>query len=634
MAEAHYLDALKMGKKEYKSCISKGRFPYLPVLDDILSKDEFQTEQKLGLVNVPLEFVVGTSTRGRTQAFAANFMPILETGTEFAYKWANLADAQLTEGIRDPIICYEYMNRYYVVEGNKRVSVLKFFQAVSIPAIVTRKIPKLSEDEDVKLYYEFMHFSEVTGFNTIEFTKPGNAQKLIDLVGKTEEWDDKTKEDFDRIVFYFTKAYNFRGGDKLRIKLGDALLAFISVYGYEEALAMQPSEYNAQVAKAWSEILMMGEKHRVGLVMDPVEVTEKRGLFAGFLAPSQRRVKAAFLYPRNPETSDWVYAHELGRNYLEETFPENIETVAVSDVNEDNIEQVLMDVIRDGATIIFGIAPQMMAQSLKVAVEHPEVKILNCSLNTPHKYIRTYYARMYEAKFVSGMIAGALAENGKIGYIADYPIYGMIANINAFALGASIINPRAKIYLAWSTMKDFDREKFLRDNDIHFVSDQDMITPDSASRMFGVYQYEDGQTTNLVMPLWNWGAFYGKMIQSVLYGAYQSEEDDDGRALNYWWGMSAGVIDLIFSGSVPYGVKRLAQHVISDIRGGFMPVFSGEIRDQEGNLRNREQDSMKPENIMKMDWLIENVIGSIPSSEELVDGAKSVVELKGVEENK
>lgn len=86
-----------------------------------------------------------------------------------------------------------------------------------------------------------------------------------------------------------------------------------------------------------------------------------------------------------------------------------------------------------------------MDPSLKIAVEHPEVTILNCSLNAPHKYIRTYYARMYEAKFVSGMIAGAMAENDKIAYVADYPIYGMIANINAVALGAACVNPRAKV---------------------------------------------------------------------------------------------------------------------------------------------------------------------------------------------
>ena len=125
----------------------------------------------------------------------------------------------------------------------------------------------------------------------------------------------------------------------------------------------------------------------------------------------------------------------------------------------------------------------MMDPSLKVAVEHPEVTILNCSLNAPHKNIRTYYARMYEAKFISGMIAGAMAENDRIAYVADYPIYGMIANINAFALGAACVNPRAKVYLDWSTRKDHDLDKFLTMNDIHYVSNQDMITPSMPSRV-------------------------------------------------------------------------------------------------------------------------------------------------------
>ena len=160
MSETEYLEALKLGKKEQKKCLAEGRFPYLPVLDEILEHHEIQTEQKLGLQQIPLEYVVGTSTRGRTYAFAANFMPIIENGSEFSMKWENLAETQVDEGIRDPIIVYEFLNRYYVVEGNKRVSVLKYYGADSISAIVTRKIPKYSEDENIKLYYELMKFQE------------------------------------------------------------------------------------------------------------------------------------------------------------------------------------------------------------------------------------------------------------------------------------------------------------------------------------------------------------------------------------------------------------------------------------------------------------------------------------------
>ena len=190
---------------------------------------------------------------------------------------------------------------------------------------------------------------------------------------------------------------------------------------------------------------------------------------------------------------------------------------------------------------------------------------------------------MYEAKFLAGMIAGAVTDNERVAYIADYPIYGMIANINAFALGVASVNPRAKVYLAWSKTKDYDRNKFLTENDLHYVSDQDIITPNDASRYFGLYKLQDGQALNLAMPIWNWGVFYEKLLQSVL--------------------------------------------------GEVVPFF-GQIYDQKGELKNKGEHEMKPSDIMKMDWLVDNVVGSIPPMSEFVDNAKMVVELKGVEENK
>ncbi len=635
MGDQEYTEALKLGKKEYKSCVSQGRFPYLPVLDDILSREEVRTEQNMGLIQIPLDFVVGTSTMGRTYSFAANFMPILRENTEFAVKWANLSDAQINEGIRDPIVAYEYMNRYYVVEGNKRVSVLKYFKADSIVANVTRKIPKYSEDEDVKIYYEYMKFNEITGLFNIEFSKPGMAEQLLELTGCTTHWDPEVRSEFNSLLLHFTRAYEFRGGSKLPITVGDALTAFINVYGYKESLAMSDAEMNTNVVKCWNEFVVLTHKHTVGLVMDPTSVQEKKSLLSYLLPTSNRKFTVAFLYPKSPEESDWIYAHELGRNYLEETFPEQMKTICcVSGVHEENVEDVLSEVIRNGADIVFEVAPQMMKPSLKIAVDHPDVKILNCTLNTSHKYIRTYYARMYEAKFIAGVIAGALADNNKIAYIADYPIYGMIANINAFALGASFTNPRAQIYLEWSTKKDYDREHFLTENDISVVSDQDMITPSDTKRQFGLYRIEEGRTLNLAMPLWNWGIFYEKMIQSILAGSYQTEGNSEDRALNYWWGMSAGVIDMICSNNVPAGVRRLADHLKHDIKKGDMVPFYGEIYSQDGELRNKSNVAMKPEAIMEMDWLVANVKGSIPTMDTLIDAAQTVVQLKGVEETK
>lgn len=634
MGEIIYLEALRSGKKEQKKCLSQGRFPYLPVLDEILTQQNILTEQNLGLVHIPLDHVVGTSTKGRTYAFAANFMPILDEQSEFACKWEALANAQLHEGIRDPIKVYEFMNRFYVVEGNKRVSVLKFFGADKIAANVIRKIPAPSEDFDIKLYYEFMKFNEATGFNTVEFTRLGTANKLLEYIGAEIPWDDKTKEDFRGIHFRFSKAYEAHGGNYLPITIGDALTTFIKVYGYEAVLEMTPQEFSSNVSKCWSEFVILTEKNRVDLVLNPKEVSERRSLFSYFMPSSTKKFTVAFLYPKSTEESNWSYAHDLGRAYLEETFPDQISTICVDHVNADNIEEVLNDVIKKGATIVFEVGVEMMDPSLKIAMEHPEVTILNCSLNTPHKNIRTYYARMYEAKFISGMIAGAMAENDKIAYVADYPIYGMIANINAFALGAACVNPRAKVYVDWSTRKDHDLDYFLTMNDIHYVSNQDMIRPINPTREYGLYKYENGQATNIVMPVWNWGIYYEKLIQSILAGVYKSEDEGETKALNYWWGMSAGVIDLIYSKHIPKGLQRLAEHVEYDISVGDLVPFFGEIRAQDGTLKNKENEAMSPDDIMKMDYLVENVEGDIPSIDLLNDKAKPIVELKGVEEQK
>ncbi len=634
MGEVEYLEALKLGKKEQKICMATGRFPYLPVLDEILSQQEIQTEQSLGLVQIPLDHVVGTATAGRTYAFAANFMPILERGSEFSYKWAHLADAQVTEGIHDPIVVYEFMNRFYVVEGNKRVSVLKYYGADSIPAIVTRKVPKYSDEYDIKLYYEFMDFNAATSLNTVEFTRLGKAQQLLDDVGAETPWDKLTLEEFNRIYFHFTRVFESRGGKHLPITVGDALVAFIKVYGYEKIKAMAPEEFATSIVKCWSEFMLLTEKNRVDLVLDPKEIPEKRSLFRYFIPESNKRFTVAFLYPKTAKESNWIYSHDLGRAYLEDKFPDQISTICVENVTTENIEEVLNDVIAKGASIIFEIAPQMMEPSLKVAVEHPEVTILNCSLNAPHKNIRTYYGRMYEAKFISGMIAGAMTENDRIAYVADYPIYGMMANVNAFALGAACVNPRAKVYVDWSTRKDYDLDAFLTRNEIKYVSNQDMITPIAASREFGLYKYENGEAKSLVMPLWDWGIFYEKLIQSILAGAYQSEGEMETKALNYWWGMSAGVIELFYSKHIPRGVRRLADHMKYDISIGDVVPFYGEIYSQDGTLRNRADEAMSPEDIMKMDYLVDNVIGEIPTIDLLRDGAKPVVELKGIEEDK
>ena len=154
MGKEDYSKAFKLGKKDYQTRMLRGEKPTLQVLDDFMPEKGSYSEESLGLVQIPIDQIVGTKTVGRSSSFAGNFMPILRESTEFAAKWISLSISHVEQGIREPIKAYEYMNRFYVEEGNKRVSVMKYFGAVSIPGNVTRVIPKRTEDKENKIYYE------------------------------------------------------------------------------------------------------------------------------------------------------------------------------------------------------------------------------------------------------------------------------------------------------------------------------------------------------------------------------------------------------------------------------------------------------------------------------------------------
>lgn len=171
--------------------------------------------------------------------------------------------------------------------------------------------------------------------------------------------------------------------------------------------------------------------------------------------------------------------------HLEQAFPEEVTTIYYDNVTIENISDILEKAVAEGCNIIFTTTPAFAADSVKAAIAHPDVKILNCSLNTSHRYIRTYYTRMHEAKFLMGAIAGAMAENDRLFYLADYPMFGTIANINAFAIGAKMTNPRAKVYLDWYAKKGIDIAEQIRKVDPSCISGKDMVIPEEQSRFFG-----------------------------------------------------------------------------------------------------------------------------------------------------
>ena len=452
MTLTDYAKAYGLGKKDYQYRMLHGMQPTLEVLDDILPGRGAYSEVPLGLVQIPIDQIAGTKTGGRSSAFAGNFMPILRESTEFAQKWQQLSDSHVAEGIREPIKAYEYMNKFYVLEGNKRVSVLKFYGATAVPGTVTRIVPKRTQEKENKIYYEFMEFYDLSKVNYIWFSEEGRFRKLQELVGKEpkEEWTDEDKLTFSSIYRRFCAEY--KKLDEEDVLPGDAFLAFISLYGYADICDKTTKELKAMILDMREEFSLMEKEESVDLKLSPNE--EKRPLLNLLLPTGMTRLKIAFVYAKTVGTSAWTYAHELGRLHLEQAFPDKVTTICYDGVTEENIKEAILKAVEEKCDIIFTTSPAFVQESVKAAIANPQLRILNCSLNTSHRYIRTYYARMHEAKFVMGAVAGALAKGDKIAYIADLPVYGSIANINAFALGAKMINPRAEVYLEWSSVKD------------------------------------------------------------------------------------------------------------------------------------------------------------------------------------
>lgn len=629
MSKENYEKAYKMGKKEYQRRMSRGEKPTLLVLDDILPSKGAYAEVYLGMQQIPIEQIVGTKTNGRSNAFAGNFMPILEKDTEFANKWMSLSESHEAEGIREPVKAYEYMNQFYVEEGNKRVSVMKFFDAISIPGTVTRLVPARSEKIENKIYYEFLDFYELTQINYIYFSKEGNFAKLQELVGKEpgETWTEDERLDFTSIYYRFKKEFE-RKSDKLSITTGDAFLAFIELHGYKNVCGLWADDLKHTIAHTWEEFNLLDEEDDIELKLDP---TEKKSIFSKLYAFNIPKLKIAFLYEKTPETSAWSYGHELGRLHLEQTFEEHVETISFSNVTQENIEFFIHEALQEKCNIIVTTTPTFAQASVKAAIDHPNVRFLNCSVNTSHRYMRTYYVRMHEVKFLMGAIAGAMAENDIITYIADYPLYGTIADINAFALGAKMINPRAKVHLDWRCLKNNDVMENIEKVQPSCVSARDILIPNEEERYFGIYYRDEKKLRNLAMPLIHWGKFYEQLIRAIMNGSWEYDEESSSKAINYWWGMSAGVADVICSRNLPIGTQRLIELLKTTMMNGEFNPFTGVLFSQKGKVQSDPEGSLTPEEIVNMDWLAENVIGQIPDKDELVESAIPVFLQQGIE---
>ena len=629
-----YKNALKSGQRAYRACVARGQSPYLAVLDDILVNVNIVAQEPLGLVELPAESIVGTKTSGRHTAFAPNFMPLLEPDTEFAGKWSNLCDAHLDEGIHTPIIAYEFLNKFYVQEGNKRVSVLKYFDAVRIAGTVTRLIPERNDSLENRIYYEFLDFYKLSKVNDVHFSRLGSYAKLQTLVCKAsgESWTDDDRLSFSAFYTMFRQQFLALGGGGLDLTAGDAMLVYLSVYRYADACESTPSQMKQNLEKLWDEVKVLTEPQAVALSLEPKQGPGEPLLAKLNIFTKPSELKVVFLHEHNAENSAWVRAHDKGIEALQQAFPDRVFITRKENIEpEVDAEQVLEDVAHDNADVVFTSSARMHTACLKVAAQHPKTRILNCSLNAPHPLVRTYYPRTYEVTYLLGMLAGVMARTDRVGYVAANPVYGIPAAVNAFAQGLKTVRPEAKVVLRWACLQDPAHPLDFSDRqDVEIFYARDNREPEGTHRDYGlVRRLPDGSLQPLGLPEWRWDTFYIEIVRSIFDGAWDSDAAG-ARAVNYWWGMRSGAEEINYSKDLPAGTLQLLDLMEKMLREDDLRIFPEDLYAQGHVLHSPEAALYSPKELMEMDWLDECVEGGLPHYDELDVKTHTLMSINGI----
>ncbi len=131
----------------------------------------------------------------------------------------------------------------------------------------------------------------------------------------------------------------------------------------------------------------------------------------------------------------------------------------------------------------------------------------------------------------------------------------------------------------------------------------------------------------LAAPVWQWGVYYEAMLRRIQDKSFQAEYEESGKALNYYWGMSAGVVALRCTDKVPPSTHKLAELLQNSIRPTCATRSGASSMPRAGRVLDGD---LTPEQIIGMDWLAENIVGSIPEYDELNETAKATVDMVGV----
>lgn len=354
---------------------------------------------------------------------------------------------------------------------------------------------------------------------------------------------------------------------------------------------------------------------------------------------AQDPVKVGFIYVGPVGDAGWTFAHDLGRQRLEEALP-NVETIFIESVPEADVEPFIDQLVAEGANIIFTTSFGYGDGTIAAAERYPDVLFGHATGIERAPNVMTYIAEFYQVYYLNGLIAGALSETDKLGYPAAFPIPEVKRHINAFALGAKEVNPDAEVDVRWlfnwfdpAGAKEATEALIAEGADVFaFTEDTPTVIQTAAEKgfpSFGHYasMYDFSPDTIASGQIANWETIYIDFVQGYMDGTYTNENLAD---LDIFWGIPEGaasagaddgvLINPVFEDALKakvidhpeFGeinawdlvIKRNEQF----LAGEFEP-FTGPIMDRKGNTVYAEGESATIGELLGMQWALDNVNG-------------------------
>lgn len=326
-------------------------------------------------------------------------------------------------------------------------------------------------------------------------------------------------------------------------------------------------------------------------------------------------LKVGFIYVSPIGDAGYSYAHDLGRKEVAKL--PGVKTFYLESIKEgQDAERVLRKMAREGYDLIFATSYGYMDPVIKVAKRFPNVVFMHCSGFKRAKNVGTYFGRMYQARYLTGMVAGYMTKTNIIGYVAAYPLPELIRGINAFTLGAKSVNPKVQVRVVWTKSwydpaTEKEAAKSLLDVGADVITQHvDSPAPQEAAQEAHVYSIgynsdmaKFAPNAHLTAAIWQWGNLYKKIVMEVKNKTWKSS--------NIWAGMDEGVVDIApFGKMVPENVRKHVLEVRQKIKNKEFVIFKGPLYDQNKNLRVKDGEKMTDQEIWSMSWFVDGVIGS------------------------